>query len=183
MSEVQIVRAAGDPAAAHARLADLLEDYATWGSAQMGDLGVDLSSTAVADHHAAFEAEVPSLLGPRGRLLLAEQAGRPVGLVGLKPIEAELAEVKRMYVRPELRGQGLGRRLLRELLAQADELGYRRVRLETAVFMREALQLYRSLGFVETGPYAGAESEVSEIGPQMRYLQWTSAARSPAGGP
>lgn len=179
MSEVQIVRATGDPAANHARLAELLEAYVTWGAAQLGALGVDLGSTALADHHAAFETEVPSLLGPRGRLLIAELDGRPVGLVGLKPIDAEVAEVKRMYVRPELRGHGLGRRLLRELLAQAVALGYLRVRLETAVFMREAQQLYRSLGFVDTARYDGGESEVSEIGPQMRYLQWTSAAAGP----
>ncbi len=177
MSESRIVRATGDPEAVHARIARLLEEYVNWGYGQLIGLGAGLGPEVVEAHLAAFRAELPELLGPRGRLLIAEQQGGPVGLVGLKPIDVETAEVKRMYVQPATRGGGLGRRLLTELLADAVELGYRRVWLETAVFMVEAHALYRSIGFRDMAAYAGGESEVSGIGRHMRFLEWHAPDR------
>lgn len=177
MSESRIVRAHGDVVAVHARVARLLDEYVRWGYAQLIGLGQGPGPEAIEAHLEAFRGELPELLGPRGRLLIAEQDDRPVGLVGLKPIDAENAEVKRMYVQPTTRGGGVGRRLLTELLADAVELGYRRVRLETAVFMVEAHALYRSMGFRDLPADAGGESEVSGIGRHLRYLEWQAPAR------
>lgn len=94
---------------------------------------------------------------PRGVFLLARLGGRPVGCGGLAWLEPGIAEVRRMYVVPEVRGRGIARAILDGLVAAARELAYERVRLETGVRQTEALGLYRSAGFAEIpcwGPYA-----------------------------
>jgi GNAT superfamily N-acetyltransferase len=110
-----------------------------------------------------FEEELAGLPGdyapPRGRLLLAYAAaggGRapvPAGCGALRPLEAGTGELKRMFVPPAFRGRGLGRRLAERLLAEARLSAFRRIRLDTIDTMKEALGLYRSLGFRDIPPY------------------------------
>jgi GNAT superfamily N-acetyltransferase len=90
---------------------------------------------------------------PRGRAFLAEIGGDAVGCVGIKSFEPAIAELKRMYVRPDARGRGLGRVLATAALEAAAELGYQIVRLDTVAEMVEASAVYRRLGFVEIGAY------------------------------
>jgi len=91
---------------------------------------------------------------PRGRALVAEIAGAPVGCVAIRSLEPPaIAELKRMYVRPAARGRGLGRALATAALEAASQLGYEIVRLDTVAEMVEAGAVYRTLGFVEIGPY------------------------------
>jgi len=97
------------------------------------------------------------LLEGRGRLYLAEVDGEPAGVVGLKPLSAGAGEVKHLYVRPDFRGHGIARKLLQQLVTDAEALGYRRLCLETTEFMPEAQGLYRRFGFVERGAYEGGE--------------------------
>lgn len=118
----------------------------------------------VEHHHRLFDEEMPNLLGPRGRLLLATLGDEPAGVGALKPTDATTAEIKRMYVRPEARGAGAGRALLEHLVAGARAEGYRVARLETMPFMHEALTLYRSVGFVDAPMFA--TSEVALLGLQ-----------------
>lgn len=99
---------------------------------------------------------VPSLdefAPPRGIFLVARMHGRPVGCGGLKPITAEAAYLKRMWIAPDARGLGLARRLLGALEDQAKLIGYSIVRLETNKSLTEAQQLYRSSGYVEVPPF------------------------------
>jgi len=101
-----------------------------------------------------FDAELEGLPGkyapPRGALLLAPGEG----CVGLRPIDARTAEMKRLYVRPAARGTGLARRLALAILFEARARGYRRVVLDTvAGKMDAAIALYRALGFREIAPY------------------------------
>ena len=80
-----------------------------------------------------------------------------MGIACLKALTDSIGEVKRMYVRPEARGQELGRELLTRLLEEARQIGYERVRLDSARFMTDAHKLYRSAGFHEIEAYEGSE--------------------------
>lgn len=104
-----------------------------------------------------FQAEVAGLPGayapPRGRLLIAWVDGVPAGCGALRPLEGNAAELKRMWVRPDFRGRGLGRAAAEALLEAARAAGYARVRLDTLPAMTEAQALYRSLGFRVVPPY------------------------------
>src|SRR5207247_449885 len=84
---------------------------------------------------------------PRGVFLVARLAGRPVGCGGLRPMADGAAEVKRMYVEPDVRGRGVGRRLLAGLEEHARGLGYAVVRLETGILQPEAVRLYEAAGY------------------------------------
>ena len=105
-----------------------------------------------------FEAEMAALPGPYappdGAILMAEVGGEAVGVVALRPLDdAGACEMKRLYVEPECRGQGLGRALAEAIIAEARELGYDVVRLDTVASMIPARRLYRSLGFDERDAY------------------------------
>lgn len=90
---------------------------------------------------------------PRGALLIAEAEGTPLGCGMMRMLEPGIAELQRIYVAPEARGRGLGRRLTETLVARAAEAGAARVRLDTGRGLTEALALYRDLGFREVPPY------------------------------
>jgi len=106
----------------------------------------------------SFDAELAALPGEyaplEGRLLLAFCDSTPAGCVAMRKIEDGICEMKRLYVRPEFRGRGLGRDLVLTLIEQARQSPYERMRLDTiAASMTEAVGLYRSLGFQEIAPY------------------------------
>lgn len=94
-----------------------------------------------------------------GTFFVTWLAGQPVACGGLRPLEDGMAELKRMFVRRSVRGQGLGRRLLEELEQQARQSGARVIRLETGEFQVEAVGLYESTGYRRIpcfGEYAGS---------------------------
>lgn len=94
---------------------------------------------------------------PDGRVLLAMRESQPVGIARLKRLREGVSKVKRMYVRPEFRGKGIGRSLLEAILNEARQIGYPTVRLDSACFMQAAQALYRSAGFREIEPYPESE--------------------------
>ncbi len=110
-----------------------------------------------------FDAEVARLPGdyaaPTGRLLLARVDGAPVGCAALRSLEARVGEMKRLYVRPSMRGHALGRRLVERVIAESRALGHRSLRLDTLPSMHAAQALYRALGFREIAAYHDAPVE------------------------
>jgi GNAT superfamily N-acetyltransferase len=142
----------------------LFREYGVWVLGRLeSDLGLRFGLEDVERHHKAFEAELPKLVGPGGRLLLARAGEDPIGVAALKPVDGATAEVKRMYVRPQGRGRGVGRALLQRLVEDARSEGYRTARLESMRFMTEAHALYRSFGFVDIPVFDGAESAMSGL--------------------
>lgn len=90
---------------------------------------------------------------PSGGLILVQSSRLFVGCAGVRLFQDGIAELKRMYVRPAHRGQGLGRKLLQEALDLARELNYERIRLDTITTMTEAKHLYVAAGFYPIDEY------------------------------
>ena len=105
----------------------------------------------------ASRCMLDSFSPPYGRLLQASEGGCVAGIAGLRRSRENVGEVKRMYVRPAFRHKGLGRALLHEIEAQAREIGYTGLRLDSTRFMGAAHRLYCSAGFCEIAPYAESE--------------------------
>jgi putative acetyltransferase len=105
-----------------------------------------------------FDQELAELPGsyapPEGRLLLAEYDGQVAGCIALHKLEADICEMKRLYVRPQFRGKGLGRILIDRVIAEGRQMGYQRMRLDTVEpIMGDAVAMYRKIGFGEIPPY------------------------------
>jgi putative acetyltransferase len=105
-----------------------------------------------------FDAELAGLPGdyapPSGRLLLAEWEGQLAGCGALHKLEADICEMKRLYLRPQFRGKGIGRVIAERLIANARAVGYGRMRLDTVEpVMKDAVSMYRKLGFKEIAAY------------------------------
>ncbi len=106
----------------------------------------------------SFDTELAGLPGdyapPDGRLLLATRDGQPAGCVALHKVDHEICEMKRLYLRPQFRGKGLGRVLAERIIADARQIGYKRLRLDTVEpMMQAAVAMYRQLEFREIAPY------------------------------
>ncbi|MCX7801652.1 MAG: GNAT family N-acetyltransferase [Meiothermus ruber] len=96
---------------------------------------------------------VEKLIQQEVAFFVAYLNGQPVGCGGVQLFGEEYAELKRMYVRPAFRGQGVGKRLLTHLQAYAYERGLRVLRLETGIFQTEAIGLYQRFGFRRIPPF------------------------------
>jgi ribosomal protein S18 acetylase RimI-like enzyme len=134
-------------------------------------LGVDLCFQG-------FEQELAGLPGayarPGGALLLAVDQGDAAGCVALRPLQDGACEMKRLYVRDDYRGRGLGRRLAEQTIAEARAMGYACMRLDTLERLTAAVALYRSLGFRERPGYYD--------NPLHGVTYWELALATPQGG-
>ena len=105
-----------------------------------------------------FDQELASLPGkyspPSGRLLLAYSDKQLAGCIALRQLDSDTCEMKRLFVRSEFRGKGLGRVLVDAIIKEARNIGYKHMRLDTLPGrMDTAIGLYRAIGFHEIPPY------------------------------
>jgi putative acetyltransferase len=141
---MQIIQAQTPEQIATAR--ELILEYANWLEFKLCFQGFDEEMRTLPGKYAP----------PAGRLLLALWEGRPAGVIALRPLDQEpgLCEMKRLYVRNEFRGHGIGQLLAERVIAVASAIGYARMRLDTVPGqMDRAIAMYRELGFQETRPY------------------------------
>ena len=90
---------------------------------------------------------------PNGRLFLAIYNKNVAGCVGLRKFENDICEMKRLYVRPDFRRKGIGKALSVAIINAAREIGYSTMRLDTVPWMKEAITLYHSMGFIDILAY------------------------------
>ena len=98
---------------------------------------------------------------PDGRLYLLFCEGKAAGCIGLRKIDEESCELKRLYVRPEFRNQGLGSALVEKIINDAREVGYSQILLDTLPFLESAIRMYRSFGFYEIESYNNSPMDTS----------------------
>jgi putative acetyltransferase len=142
---IRPIRPADDPA-----LAAIIREV-------MKSVGADVAGSSF--HDAEVDAMCASYAEPRAAYFVVEEAGRVMGGGGIGPLAGaggEVCELRKMYLLPELRGRGIGERLLQECLAAARERGYRRCYLETRAGMEAAQKLYARMGFQRTSTALGS---------------------------
>jgi ribosomal protein S18 acetylase RimI-like enzyme len=125
-------------------VSELFREYESW-------LGLDLCFQG-------FEEELRTLPGryvpPDGRLYIASVNDTPAGCIAMRKLDKNICEMKRLYLRPEFRGRGIGNALIDKLIIEAKRYGYERMRLDThPPKMGKAVTLYESYGFQQIPPY------------------------------
>ncbi|MDE6759150.1 MAG: GNAT family N-acetyltransferase [Lachnospiraceae bacterium] len=90
---------------------------------------------------------------PHGRLYIAYCNGALAGCIGLRKIDEQNCEMKRLYVRPQFRGKQIGNQLISKIIADAKEIGYSHMLLDTLPFLKSAIHMYRKYGFYEIDSY------------------------------
>ncbi|HYM97686.1 MAG TPA: GNAT family N-acetyltransferase, partial [Candidatus Sulfotelmatobacter sp.] len=98
-----------------------------------------------------------------GTFLVARADGRAVGCGAIRRLDPTTAEIKRMYVEPDLQGRGVGRQILEALEAVARELGTNRLVLETGIYQAEAIALYRKAGFKPVRCWGEYEATLTSV--------------------
>ncbi|MEM7171346.1 MAG: GNAT family N-acetyltransferase [Pseudomonadota bacterium] len=149
-------------------LEEIVREYLTWDIDQL---------CALSGQHVDVEIyvqntfdEIDLYLPPNGRLLLVRDTHRLAAMGFLKPIRDGICEVKRMYVRPDYRGQGLGTMILGALIDAALSMGFEKILLDSAVYMESAHSLYRALGFTPVDYYEEGETDPN-FAPYMVYME------------
>jgi len=123
---------------------ELFREYQEW-------LGISLCFQNFDDEVANLPADYRM---PNGRLLIAIKDGDVVGCIALRKLTDDACEMKRLFLRPQFRGQGLGREMVQRIIDEAREIGYERMRLDTLPrWMDQAIALYEQFGFRDIPPY------------------------------
>lgn len=127
----------------YAAAAILFREYAAW-------LNIDLCFQN-------FDEELLNLsemyASPEGVILLSKEQEGFTGCVAVRKKETDVAELKRMYIKPQFRNKGLGNDLLQHALKAATAMGYKKIRLDTLSHMTDAINLYTKAGFYSIEPY------------------------------
>lgn len=132
---------------------ELTREYIAWDVSRTTELGLD-PRVLLSFQYAHGEESLPGDYSPpEGCLLLATFDADAAGCGAFHKLTPDTCEMKRVYVRPQFRGHGIGRQLATDLLSRARKAGYAQMFLETVTFMDAAITLYESLGFRRCDPY------------------------------
>jgi GNAT superfamily N-acetyltransferase len=138
-----------------AQVRELFWEYLEWANARVNEMyGANFETKTI------LESDMVSLdkfMPPQGRLLLCYGDDALAGVACLRDNGKGVSEIKRMYVRPAYRHQGVGSALLHNLIEEAKAIGYQCIRLDSARFMEDAHRLYHSSGFQDISSYEGSE--------------------------
>ncbi len=153
MAAIPHIVAATEPAD-YAAFSELIVEYTNWCRARYKD---DAWFVDKAFGHQFLLDELKKLSTvfgpPNGRTLLLRSEDKYLGCGAYKRLDEKTCEMKRVFLRPETRGLGLGRILCTELMREAKEDGYSFMRLDTGGRLVEAIKAYKSLGFRDCAPY------------------------------
>jgi putative acetyltransferase len=152
---MEIIRVSSDIEIQQVR--DLFREYFNF---LAHDHGLDIGYQGIEQELAALPGHFAP---PSGRLVLAVGSGNPLGCAALRPLGEGICELKRMYVRQQYRGQGVGKALATFLIQDACDIGYKIMRLDTGNFLLAALGLYRSLGFKTIEPYNDVPEDIRRL--------------------
>lgn len=151
-------------------------EYVSWVFAEIEDLfGVPANQIVGMPASEYVASVIDKVCGdppPKGIFYLYRVDDKLAGMGGFRFLRTGVAEIKRIYFRPEFRGMKLGELMLSRLLADARAFGYRSVCLDTALFMKSAHRLYESSGFSDCSAYAGVEVP-SEFHGRWRFMERT----------
>jgi carbonic anhydrase len=137
--EIKIAQDAGDFLLAR----ELILEYTEWLNFDLAFQGIDKEM-----------ASLPEMYGGReGGLVLAFFNGRAAGVAGIRKYAGRECELKRMFVKPESRGLGIGKRMLAACIEIAKKPNYEVIKLDTTDFMKSAIKLYKDYGFIEIPAY------------------------------
>jgi len=122
---------------------DMMREYVDW-------IALDLAFQEIDEELAGLPGEYAP---PSGALLVVPDGDRLVAMIGLRPLDGTICEMKRLFVRPAARGQGLAKQLIAQVLDEARRLGYAEIRLDTLPMMGDAQALYAAMGFADIEAY------------------------------
>jgi len=142
---------AGDTVSLEIRFAyDKLEEVKVLFNEYTATLGVDLAF----QNYAAEIANLPGEYAlPNGRLYIAVYNDDLAGCIALRPYDGKCCEMKRLFVRPQFRGLNIGYALVESIIADAENMEYDCMVLDTLPSMKSAIMLYKKFGFFEIEPY------------------------------
>ena len=145
-------------------------EYVTWAVSEFKNyFGVsveDLFGMSISEYVHSVIEKVCGDRPPTGVFYLIRMNSQLAGMGGLRCLRSDVAEIKRIYIRPEFRGLKIGDHMMQRLLEDAKRFGYRRVSLESGPFMKSAHRLYERMGFTDCPIYEGVEV------PEMFHDQW-----------
>jgi GNAT superfamily N-acetyltransferase len=150
-----------DPESHRSELLELNVEYMTWVckgvESHFGILADEVVGMPAAEYAPTVIDEVCVAPPPKGIFYLVKVDGGLAGMGGLRFVRNGVAEIKRIYFRPEYRGNRLGEQMLNRLIADATEFGYKTALLDSGPFMTSAQKVYERSGFVDCAPYEEAE--------------------------
>jgi GNAT superfamily N-acetyltransferase len=174
MTSLQFI--AANPATHREALLELNVEYVTWVLSEFGKIAgkstQQMIGKDVPEYIAGVIDKVCGDPPPRGIFYLVESEGELAGMGGLRWIRDGVAEVKRIYVRPEQRGKRVGEAILQRILNDAKAYGYKSIWLDSAPFMQSAQRIYESFGFTDRPPYDEVEAP-KEFHSMIRFMEKT----------